>query len=180
MWDALGIFRTFTSHRLRLITISCEYFTNLLASSRISCYRQLIHPRLDVHLLRPVRARSTHEQIFVVEEIFDHHSTGEISNTFTISQTLWLVVATSADCVIWFIATWRSVPFASDSVQRRLGLGLQRASHWLRIPTVDAAHALLVHGVLLGKAETRNSTANVVSSWISFHWNWSACFSMSF
>lgn len=128
----------------------------LFAFSRISCNRQLIHSRLDVHLLRPVRSRSTYEQIFVVEEIFDHHSTGKISNTFTKSQTLWLVDETGTDCVIWLIAPWW-VPFASDSVQRRLSLGLQRASHWLRVPTVDAAHALLVHGVLPGKAACRDS-----------------------
>lgn len=54
-----------------------QTFTFQSLSSRISRYRQLIYSRANVQLLWLIGYWTADEQIFVVEEIFDHHSISE-------------------------------------------------------------------------------------------------------
>jgi hypothetical protein len=70
--------------------------------SRIPCHRQLVYPRSDVHVLRLGRYRASHEQIFVVEEIPDHHSACKSRN-----QSRIFLVSLS-DSAFFFLSARRS------------------------------------------------------------------------
>lgn len=67
----------------------------------------------------------------------------------------WKKYLTIIQLVSWGFASFKvqfSVNFCFiDSICRRLDLGIQRTSHWLWVPQVDAIHAVRLHGVLPGK-----------------------------
>jgi hypothetical protein len=88
----------------------------ILVFSRIPRHRQLVHSRSDVHVLRLGRYRASYEQIFVVEEVPDHHSARESRN----QSRNFLVSLSDFDFSLFLYA---------DPICRCLDSRLQRSSN---------------------------------------------------